>query len=139
MQVGRRFRRREIQEHALEYLIGLLRPLERKNDWQLAEASEHLTPYNMQYFLARAHWDADAVRDDLTDYVSEELGEPDGVLVVDETGFIKKGRHSVGVQRQYKRHGRARRELPDRRIHGLRQQAWPGADGPGTVPAQSMD
>ena len=101
MQVGRRFGRREIQEHALEYLIGLLRPLERKNGWQLAEASEHATPYNMQYFLARARWDADTVRDDLTDYVAEELGEPDGVLVVDETGFIKKGLHSVGVQRQY--------------------------------------
>jgi SRSO17 transposase len=101
MQVGRRFRRREIQEHVLEYLIGLLRPLERKNGWQLAEASEHATPYNMQYFLARAHWDADAVRDDLTDYVAEELGEPDGVLALDETGFIKKGLHSVGVQRQY--------------------------------------
>ena len=101
MQVSRRFGRREIQERALEYVMGLLRPLERKNGWQLAEASAHATPYNMQYLIDRACWDADAVRDDLRDYVAEELGERDGVLVVDETGFLKKGRRSVGVQRQY--------------------------------------
>jgi len=63
MQVGRRFGRREILKHALEYLIGLLRPLARKNGWQLAEASYHATPYKMQYFLARARWEADTVRD----------------------------------------------------------------------------
>lgn len=101
MHVGRRFGRRESQERALDYVIGLLCPLPRKNGWQLAEAAAHVTPYNIQYLIDRASWDADVVRDDLTDYLVEELGESDGVLVVDETGFLKKGRHSVGVQRQY--------------------------------------
>ena len=101
MQVGSRIAQRRVREHLLEYLIGLLRPLERKNGWQLAEVSGHAAPYNMQYFIARAEWDADAVRDDLTDYVACELGESDGVLVTDETGFLKKGTHSAGVARQY--------------------------------------
>ena len=80
----------------------MLSPVERKNGWQLAEAAEHTAPYSLQHLLDRAPWDADAVRDDdLTDDVVEELGQRDGVLVVDETGFIKKGSHSVGVQRQY--------------------------------------
>ena len=73
----------------------------RKNGWQLAEAAEHDTPYSLQHLLDRAPWDADAVRDDLTEYIAEELGEPNGVLMVDETGFLKKGTHSSGVQRQY--------------------------------------
>jgi SRSO17 transposase len=81
--------------------LGLLGAVERKNGWQLAEAAEHSTPYSLQHLLDRAPWDADAVRDDLTEYIVEELGDPNGVLVVDETGFLKKGSHSVGVQRQY--------------------------------------
>jgi SRSO17 transposase len=89
------------QRHAWEYLLGLLSSVERKNGWQLAEAAEHSTPYSLQHLLDRAPWDADAVRDDLTAYILEELGDPNGVLVVDETGFLKKGSHSVGVQRQY--------------------------------------
>lgn len=99
--IGRRFKRREMQERALDYLIGLLGPLERKNGWQLAEATDHGSPYSLQHLLDRARWDCDALRDDLVDYVMQELGEQDGVLVVDETGFLKKGRHSAGVQRQY--------------------------------------
>lgn len=99
--IGHRFGRREMQERALDYLIGLLSPLERKNGWQLAEAADYPSPYSLQHLLDRAHWDADAVRDDLIDVAVEELGDPDGVLVVDETGFLKKGRHSAGVQRQY--------------------------------------
>ena len=99
--IGRRFGRREMQERALQYLVGLLSPLERKNGWQLAEAAQHTRPYSMQHLLDRAHWEADTVRNDLTDYIVETLGHSDGVLVVDETGFIKKGLHSVGVQRQY--------------------------------------
>jgi SRSO17 transposase len=96
-----RFGRVDRQRHAWEYLLGLLSAVERKNGWQLAEAAEHTTPYSLQHLLDRAPWDADAVRDDLRDYVADELGEPHGVLVVDETGFLKKGTHSVGVQRQY--------------------------------------
>lgn len=99
--IGHRFGRIEMQQRALEYLEGLLSPVERKNGWQLAEAAAHAAPYSMQHLLDRAPWDADAVRDDLIDYVVEELGESDGVLVVDERGFVKKGAHSVGVQRQY--------------------------------------
>lgn len=99
--VAHRFGRREMQGRALDYLIGLLRPVERKNGWQLAEASGHASPYSVQHLLDRAHWDCDAVRDDLIDYVVQEFGAEDGVMVVDETGFLKKGRHSAGVQRQY--------------------------------------
>ncbi len=75
--------------------------VERKNSWQLAEASGNATPHGIQRLLGRANWDADAVRDDLRAYVVEHLGETDGVLIVDETGFLKKGDKSVGVQRQY--------------------------------------
>jgi SRSO17 transposase len=99
--VGHRFGRREMQERALDYLIGLLSPVERKNGWQLAEAAAHRSPYSVQHLLDRAHWDCDVVRDDLVDYLAQELGDEDGVLVVDETGFVKKGVHSAGVQRQY--------------------------------------
>lgn len=99
--LGHRFGRREMQERALDYLIGLLSPLERKNGWQLAQATQHASPYSLQHLLDRAQWDADAVRDDLADYIAHALGDDDGILVVDETGFLKKGRHSAGVHRQY--------------------------------------
>jgi hypothetical protein len=80
--IGYRFGRVEMQQRAWEYLVGLLSPLERNNGWQLAEAAAHTTPYSMQHLLDRAPWDAEAVRDDLVDYVAVELGDPDGVLVV---------------------------------------------------------
>ena len=83
------------------YIRGLLGDAERKNGWQLAEQLGEATPDGVQHLLARAGWDADAVRDDLTAYVAENLGHADGVLVVDETGFVKKGVQSVGVARQY--------------------------------------
>jgi SRSO17 transposase len=83
------------------YLKGLVASLERKNGWQLAEFAGDATPTNLQHFIGRARWDADAVRDDLVRYVAEHLGEPDGVLVVDETGFLKKGKRSAGVGRMY--------------------------------------
>ena len=96
-----RFARVEVRRRAQAYLRGLLAPVERKNGWQLAEAAGDATPDGMQDFVQRMRWDADRVRDDLRDYVVERLGEPGGVLVLDETGFLKKGTHSVGVQRQY--------------------------------------
>src|SRR3954465_8773810 len=99
--VGRRFARAEPRRRALAYVRGLLSPLERKNGWQLAELAGEPTPDGMQHLLARADWDADQVRDDLRAYVVEHLGETTGVLVVDETGFLKKGPKSAGVQRQY--------------------------------------
>jgi SRSO17 transposase len=99
--IGPRFARSEARAHAASYLRGLLGRTERKNSWQLAEAAGDVTPYGLQQFLYRATWDPDAVRDDLRDYVVEHLGDPDGVLVVDETGFLKKGTKSAGVQSQY--------------------------------------
>jgi len=96
-----RFARAAGQRHAAAYLRGLLGAVERKNGWQLAEQAGYRQPRSIQRVLDRSVWDADAVRDDLRAYVATELGGPDGVLVVDETGFLKKGAHSVGVRRQY--------------------------------------
>src|SRR6478736_595995 len=96
-----RFARVEPRRRLLAYLRGLLAPLGRKNGWQLAEAAGDRAPDGMQDFLSRMRWDADAVRDDLRAYVVEQLGDPGAVLVLDETGFVKKGEKSVGVQRQY--------------------------------------
>jgi SRSO17 transposase len=96
-----RFARAEMRVRSRRYLLGLLSGAARKNGWQLAEAAGERTPHGMQELLNRAVWDAAAVRDDLRAYVVEHLGAPDAVLVVDETGFLKKGRRSVGVQRQY--------------------------------------
>jgi SRSO17 transposase len=99
--IGGRFARSESREEALGYLQGLLSPVERKNSWQLAEALGEATPYGIQHLLGRALWEADAVRDDLQQYVVDHLADPEAILVVDETGFLKKGRHSAGVARQY--------------------------------------
>jgi SRSO17 transposase len=99
--IGHHFARAEPRRRVLAYLQGLLSPVERKNGWQLAEAAGEVTPYGMQHLLGRAVWDADGVRDDLRAYVVEHLGDPGAVLVVDETGFLKKGAKSAGVQRQY--------------------------------------
>jgi SRSO17 transposase len=99
--IAPRFCRAEPRRRALAYLRGLLSPLARKNGWQLAEAAGDASPDGVQDFLSRMRWDADAVRDDLRAYVVEHLGDPDAVLVLDETGFVKKGDKSAGVQRQY--------------------------------------
>ena len=99
--IAPRFVRPEPRRRVLAYLRGLLSPVERKNGWQLAEQAGEATPDGMQRLVATAGWDADAVRDDLRAYVVESLGDPAAVLVVDETGFLKKGTKSVGVQRQY--------------------------------------
>src|ERR671939_466799 len=99
--IAPRFARAEPWRRAAAYLRGLLAPVERKNGWQLAEAAGGATPDGVQDFLSRMRWDADAVRDDLRAYVVERLGDPDAVLVLDETGFLKKGDKSAGVQRQY--------------------------------------
>jgi SRSO17 transposase len=99
--IAPRFGRVEPRRRVLAYLKGLLAPIERKNGWQLAEVAGDRTPDGVQDFLARMRWDADLVRDDLRAYVVEHLGDPGAVLVLDETGFVKKGTESVGVQRQY--------------------------------------
>ena len=87
-----RFARVEPRRRLLAYLRGLLAPVERKNGWQLAEAAGDPTPDGMQDFLGRMRWDAEQVRDDLQAYVVEHLGDRDAVLVLDETGFVKKAR-----------------------------------------------
>lgn len=96
-----RFARVETRRTAAEFVTGLLADLDVKTSWQLAEYAGHDRPDAMQRLLYRAKWDADAVRDDIRQVVVDRLGDPDGVLVVDETGDLKKGVHSVGVQRQY--------------------------------------
>jgi SRSO17 transposase len=93
--------RSQSRGRVLAYLRGLLSEAERKNSWQVAEVCGELTPYGFQYLLSRADWDADAVRDELRLYSMQHLGDSNGVLVLDETGFLKKGRHSAGVARQY--------------------------------------
>lgn len=95
------FERAEPRQRALAYLRGLLSPAERKNSWQLAEVSGDATPYGLQHLLRRALWDPEAVRDALRRYVVQHLGDAAAVLVLDETGFLTKGRHSAGVARQY--------------------------------------
>lgn len=100
--IARRFARTEVRERFGRYLLGLLGRVERKNGWQLAEAIGDADPQGVQRLLRAARWDADAVRDDLRDYVLAHLGDDaSGVLIVDETGFLKKGSKSCGVARQY--------------------------------------
>ena len=99
--IGPRFVRSEARQRARQYLQGLLSPAERKNGWQLAEMVGDATPYGLQQFLYRGAWEADTLRDDLRQYVVEQVGDAEAVLIVDETGFVKKGDCSAGVQRQY--------------------------------------
>jgi SRSO17 transposase len=99
--IRRYFIRQESHDQVLVYLQGLMHPMERKNGWQMAEAMGEATPYAMQHLLDRAKWDCDGVRDALRAYVCETLAAPNALLVIDETGFLKKGCKSVGVQRQY--------------------------------------
>src|SRR5215207_595018 len=95
------FARSDARKRALAYLAGLLSPVERKNAWQLAEINGDPNPYGFQHLLGRADWDSDVLRDRLRSYVIDYLASPDAVGVLDETGFVKKGQHSVGVSRQY--------------------------------------
>jgi SRSO17 transposase len=99
--IGPRFARSEPREHAAEYLQGLLSGAERKNSWTISEQAGAATPDGMQRLLSTTDWDPDAVRDDLASYVSTHMGDADGVLIIDETGFLKKGNRSAGVGRQY--------------------------------------
>src|SRR5215207_1093140 len=99
--IAGRFTRVEPRRRARAFVRGLLASLSRTNCWTLAEHAGDATPDGMQHLLARAVWDADAVRDDVRDYLLEHLGDAHAVLVVDETGDCKKGTATVGVQRQY--------------------------------------
>jgi SRSO17 transposase len=96
-----RFSREEPRQSALAYMRGLIAPLERKNGWTLAEEAGYGGPDRIHRLLNRIEWDADEVLDDVRDSVVEHLGDRDAVLIVDDTGFLKKGIRSAGVQRQY--------------------------------------
>src|SRR5258708_29843665 len=99
--MARYFSRSEPRERAQQYMVGLLSNAQRKSSWQVAEITHEDGPQRMQRLLNAADWDVEAVRDELGQYVAEELGEADGILIIDETGFLKKGDKSAGVARQY--------------------------------------
>jgi SRSO17 transposase len=99
--IAGRFGRVEVRRRVRAFVLGLLADLPRKNCWTLAEHGGDATPDGMQHLLARARWDTDGVREDLCDYIVEHLADPGAVLVIDETGDVKKGSRTVGVQRQY--------------------------------------
>jgi len=101
LRIGGRFRRVEPRRRARVFVLGLLAGLPRANCWSIAEHAGEASPAGMQHLLSRACWDADGVRDDIRGYVVEHLGDPGAMLVVDETGDLKKGTASAGVQRQY--------------------------------------
>lgn len=101
LRIGGRFARVEPRRRARAFVLGLLSDLPRKNCWTIAEHAGDQSPDGMQHLLRKAAWDADAVRDDTRQVAVEHLGGEDAMLIVDETGDVKKGRHTVGVQRQY--------------------------------------
>ncbi|WP_258311461.1 transposase [Streptomyces sp. NWU49] len=139
LRIGHRFARADLRRRMRDYVHALLGPVGRKNGWQLAEYAGHRTPDGLQRLLNGATWDADDVRDDLQAYVAEKLGEDGGVLILDDTGFVKKGTTSAGVHRQYS--GTAgRTEIPqrgcpqpDRRLRRLRHHPRQVPGGPRTV------
>jgi len=99
--IAYRFTRAEPRQRVLAYLKGLLSNCERKNGWQMAELMREMTPDGMQRLLSSAKWDVNGVRDDLQSYIVEHLGDSSAIGVLDETGFLKQGKKSVGVKRQY--------------------------------------
>src|SRR5260370_40155172 len=101
LRIGAGFGRVEPRRRARAFVLGLLAGLPRANCWSIAGHAGDASPAGMRHLLSRACWDADGVRDDIRGYVVEHLGDPDGMLVVDETGDVKKGTGSAGVQRQY--------------------------------------
>ena len=135
--VGGCFSRQDLRRQAAGCVRGLLGQVERKNSWQLAEHLGREKPYGIQRLLGRASWNADHVRDELVRYAAAHLVTHDdlGVLIVDETGFLKKGNKSVGVQRQY---GGTDRELSGRRFSGIGHIAGPGPDRSGIASAADL-
>src|SRR6266566_1703159 len=99
--IAPRFARPEPRRPALAYLKGIVSSVECKNGWHLAEHAGEARPDGMQRLLNSAVWDADLVRDDLRAYILERLGDPQAVLIIDETSFRKRGKKSAGVKKQY--------------------------------------
>src|SRR5665213_3971412 len=116
------FARSEARERSLAYLQGLLSHCERKNGWQLAEWMGEAAPYRVQHLLDRARWDAEAARDQVRDYVVEQLSSPDAVLIADETGFLEEGAAFSRGQAPVHGHGGAPRKQPGRGVSLLRQR-----------------
>ncbi len=135
--VPHRFRGLEVRERARRHLSGLLGGVNRKNGWQMDEAG----PQGAQRLLNGARWDADGIRDDLIGYVIEHLGnEASGMLIVDETGFLKKGGEVGGCPAPVFRDGGQNREPPGgRSVRGLCLQEGSGLRGSGVVPARRLD
>jgi hypothetical protein len=142
--IAHRFARVEVRERVRRSLVGLLDRVERKNGWQLAEAIGEFGAKGVQRLLNAATWDANAVQDDLRDYVIDYLGDDtSGILIVDETGFLKKGSLSCGVARQYTGTAgdtvncHATQRVPGR-LPCLCLSTWGGIHRPGVVPATRM-
>src|SRR5690242_5324326 len=137
--IAGRFARSEPRVRVREYVSGLVTGLERKNGWTLAEWAGEVSPDGMQRLLRRADWDVDGVRDDVRAYVAEQLGEPGGVLIADDTGFPEEG-HPVGRSPETVFRDRGGDgELPGRGVPGLRLGIRARADRPGAVPAAVLD
>jgi hypothetical protein len=124
LSVGHRFGRADLRRRIRDYVRGLLAPVGRKNGWQLAEFAGHRTPDGPQRLLNGATWDADGVRDDLQSYVAQCLGEDGGVLVIDDTGFVKKDTTSAGSQKA----GVVVLPLPGQPGHGRRREPGRAAE-----------
>ena len=118
---------------------GLIAPLERKNGWTLAEEAGHAGPDRIHRLLNRIDWDADEVLDDVRDYVVEHLGDPGAVLIVDDTGFLKKGIRSAGVQRQYSGTAGRTENCQIGVFLAYAAALWPHVDRPPAVSAHFMD
>ncbi|HYQ91932.1 MAG TPA: IS701 family transposase [Candidatus Competibacteraceae bacterium] len=100
--LGRQVPRTDTRRRVIGYIQSLLGEVERRNSWQLAEYAGHTTPYAFQHVLGRANWDVDGMRDEVRTSVYDQLHTADDALMIDETGFLKQGTHSAGVQRQYR-------------------------------------
>ena len=122
--IAPRFTRYEPLRHAAELMAGMVAGLDRKNCWTIAEHRGGATPDGLQHLLSRAKWDAEEVRDDVRDYVIDAFGDPRAILILDETGDVKKGVHSVGGPAPVHRHRRADRERPSRGVSDLCRPAW---------------
>ena len=137
--IAPRFTRYEPLRHAGELMAGMVSGLDRKNCWTIAEHRGNDTPDGLQHLLARAKWNADAVRDDLRDYIVDAFGDPGAVLVVDETGDVKKGTTQRGGPASVQWHRGPHRELPDRRVPDVCRATRACPDRPRPVPAAVLD
>ncbi|EUA14751.1 DDE superendonuclease family protein [Mycobacterium kansasii 732] len=137
--IAPRFARYEPLRHAGELMAGMVSGLDRKNCWTITEHRGAATPDGLQHLLARASWDADAVRDDLRDYVIDAFGDRGAILVVDETGDVKKGHCDGRGATSVQRYGWADREFSSGGVSDLRRPARTRPDRPGTVATQVVE